>query len=202
MKIKDKIILYFDEQLNENEKAAFEAELKNSSELQQEVQQYKKLLSLINETKNVEINSNYFDNIISLFRSKTAGEKKKKISPKTAYVFSIVSAVFLICYVLIGNLNVNNVRDEVYTNNYFRNGNSSILSNSYEELIPDDLSSNEKNDYDIRLGSIIETELNITSDSIKYSVADGILGYNTVIENISDTEADLVYNNILNKKIF
>ena len=80
------------------------------------------------------------------------------------------------------------------------NGLYEIMNYSIDELIPSNLSTNDGVKYNSELDNMIEKELNISSDSTKYLVADKILDYNSIIDNISSKDADIVYEDILNKK--
>ncbi len=71
---------------------------------------------------------------------------------------------------------------------------------SVDELIPSNLSAAEKEAYNSELNSMIEKELNISSDSTKLLVADKLLDYNSIIDNISAQDADILYKDLLNKK--
>jgi hypothetical protein len=203
MKTNKRIILYLDGEMSSEEKVSFEIELKNSPELQKELNLYKELISDLEATKNISSDSNYFDNIIPEFRKRLETKKRKKFYPGLAYVFPAVSIVFLIFFFLLSYQNqpivtLQNAAVNIDTLNI--NKNIDLMDFSIDELVSSNLISSNKEKYSSELNNMIEKELNISSDSTKFLVADKVLDYNSIINNISETDADLVYNNILNKK--
>jgi hypothetical protein len=195
------IIKYIEGDLSLQEKFSFEEELKNSQELRNELLRYENFNSLLNETKNPNPDQTYFNSILPEFRKRLEGRKQKRSLSKIAYAFPAAAILFLIFFFLINNRN-----EEVFLN---QNVNSRTLSDtrnyglmdfSVEDLLPSTFTSNEKEKFNTELNSIIEKELNVSSDSAKYIVADQILDYNTILDNLSEKDAERVYNDILNKK--
>ena len=62
MKTDKRISLYLQGELNSEDKKSFEEELKKSPDLQNEVDLYRKFISSVEETKNIPVNTHYFNN--------------------------------------------------------------------------------------------------------------------------------------------
>ena len=76
MKTSRKIYLYLEGELTPEERISFEKELADSPELQKELKLYQNFISYVEETKNVRLQSNYFDNIVPEFRKRLEGKNK------------------------------------------------------------------------------------------------------------------------------
>lgn len=204
MNTEKKIYLYLEGELSAEERKSFEQELENSPELQNDLNLYRKFVSAVNETKNISVESDYFSNIIPEFNRRFEGRKEKRIYPKIAYAFSALVILFLVYFVLFNTQNRQVIKsNQVLTENSSNtnsNGFFDITNFSVDELIPSNLTATDKEVYNSELNSILEKELNISSDSTKLLVADQLLDYNSIIDNISQKDADMVYNGLLNKK--
>lgn len=204
MKTDKRISLYLEGELSPEEKKSFEKELQNSTELQNELIRYRKFISAIEETKNISVESDYFSNIIPEFRRRLEERKEKRIYPKIAYAFPALVILFLVFFFLFNTQNRQVIRNNqiLTANNTNTNSNGffDITNFSIDELIPSDLTATDKEQYNSELNTILEKELNISSDSTKLLVADQLLDYNSIIDNISEKDADMVYNDLLNKK--
>ncbi|MEJ2614246.1 MAG: hypothetical protein P8Z35_04765 [Ignavibacteriaceae bacterium] len=202
MKTDKRISLYLEGELNSEDKKSFEEELKKSPELQNELNLYRKFISSVEETRNISASTDYLNNIIPEFRRKLESKKEKHFYPKIAYAFPVLVILFLIFFFVI-----NTQKDNIILNNQNLTENNSNLNSffdisgfSVDELIPADLSAKDKEEYNSELNSMIEKELNIASDSTKFLVADKLLDYNSIIDNISQQDADMLYKDLLNKK--
>jgi hypothetical protein len=202
MKTDKRISLYLEGELNSEDKKSFEKELKNSPELQNELNLYRKFISSVEETKNIAVSTDYLNSIVPEFRRKLESKKEKHFNPKIAYAFPVLVIMFLIFFFMF-----NTQKDKMILNNQNLTENNSNLNSyfdisgfSVDELIPADLSSKDKDEYNSELNSMIEKELNIASDSTKFLVADKLLDYNSIINNISAQDADMLYKDLLNKK--
>ena len=202
MKRDKKIFLYLDGELTPEEKEAFEKELENSPELQEELKLFRNFISSVEETKDIHSSNNYFDNIIPEFRNKLENNKSRKYYPKIAYAFPILVVLFLVFFFLFNVQNKKTVSNKkiIAANNTNGNGLFEMMDYSVDELIPSDLSTNDSTKYNSEIDNMIEKELNISSDSTKFLIADKMLDYNSIIDNMSAKDADIVYDNILNKK--
>jgi len=202
MKTDKRISLYLQDELSSEDKKSFEEKIKNSSDLQDELNLYRKFISSVEETKNIPVSTDYLNNIVPEFHRKLEGRKEKRFYPKIAYAFPVFVIIFLIFFFVF-----NTQKDKMVLNNQnFTENNTNlygildISDFSVDELIPTDLSTKDKEEYNSELNSMIEKELNIASDSTKLLVADKLLDYNSIIDNISQQDADMLYKDLLNKK--
>jgi hypothetical protein len=202
MKTVEKIYLYLEGELTPEEKTSFEKELDNSPELQKELKLYQDFISDVKETKDLQLRSNYFDNVVPEFREKLETKERKLYYPKIAYALPAFIILFLVLFFLFNTQNKKDISNKkvLTSNNINANGLYEIMDYSIDELIPSDLSTSDGVKYNSELDDMIQKELNISSDSTKFLVADKILDYNSIIDNISSKDADIVYDDILNKK--
>jgi len=201
MKNEKRIIAYLDNQMSNSEAKAFEEELKNSQELKTEFEEYKKFFFELDELKNIPVQENYFLGIIPSFRRKH--EKRKTISlyPKYAYGFIVIVIVFIISYFLFN-------RDSGKTNPSIENIVSNLnedeltqLLNTYQDDYGEILIRNGYENQDSLLDKMIINELNLSnnSDRLLSSYSEDL---NYVFDNLNDEEAEIIYNEILNKNFF
>ncbi len=78
----EKFFSYLKGKMNPEERKIFEHELIHSDNLKQEFDEYKKLNSMIDETKNIPLSKNYSESIITEFRRRKDSKGLKKKSPK------------------------------------------------------------------------------------------------------------------------
>ena len=202
MKTDKRISLYLEGGLSSEDKKSFEEELKNSQDLQNEVNLYRKFISAVEDTKNIPVDDDYLNSIIPEFRRKLESKKEKRLYPKIAYAFPVLVILFLVLFVMF-NTQKDRIIPENQTlteNNSGINGLLDISNFSVDELIPSNISVKDKEEYDSELNNMIEKELDLSSDSTKFLVADKLLDFNSIIDNISQQDADMLYEDLLNKK--
>ena len=202
MKTDKRISLYLQGELNSEDKKSFEEELKKSPDLQNEVDLYRKFISSVEETKNIPVNTHYFNNIVPEFRRKLESKKEKRFYPKIAYALPVLVIMFLIFFFVFNTQKENIIQNNknLTENNSNLNSYFDVSGYSVDELIPADLSTKDKEEYNSEFNRMIEKELNIASDSTKFLVAEKLLDYNSIIDNISQQDADMLYKDLLNKK--
>ncbi len=202
MKTDKRISLYLEGELSSEDKKSFEEELKNSPGLQNELNLYRKFISAIEETKNIPVEIDYLNNIVPEFRRRLESRKEKKFYPKIAYAFPVLVIIFLVFFFVFNTQKEKMISNNqnLTENNSNMNGFFDLSNFSVDELIPANLSTMDKEEYDFELNSMIEKELNLSSDSTKFLVADKLLDYNSIIDNISQQDADMLYKDLLNKK--
>ena len=202
MKTDKRISLYLEGGLSPEDKKSFEEELKNSQDLQNEVNLYRKFISAVEDTKNIPVDDDYLNSIIPEFRRKLESKKEKRLYPKIAYAFPVLVILFLVLFVMF-NTQKDRIIPENQTlteNNSGINGLLDISNFSVDQLIPSNISVKDKEEYDSELNNMIEKELDLSSDNTKFLVADKLLDFNSIIDNISQQDADMLYEDLLNKK--
>ncbi len=202
MKTDKRISFYLEDELTSEEKESFEKELLSSAKLQNELKLYRNFISTIEETKTISHDNDYFNNIVPEFRRRLEEKEARGFYPKVAYTVPALIIIFLIFFFLYNTQNEQMIpiKQNLTENNSNGNGFFDISNFSVDELIPSNLSSTDKDEYNSELNNMIEKELNISSDSTKFLIADKLLDYNTILDNISEQDADIVYKDILDKK--
>lgn len=201
MKIDKRVILYHDHQLKDVETVLFEAELKSSPELSEQLQHYKRMLHLIRIDEQKLGNEQYFVNLVPKFKqSITSGNRQ--LNFRTAYTFAGLVIAIMVAFAIYNpfRLSDNNTLDKListvgeneakqiydfYSDNF--QSSSLVQENGTSESILTDMISSELNLQEADLNQLVQTE-RIKIDNI-YSL-------------LQEDEANLIYNEILNKKYF
>ena len=198
----EKYFSYLHGKMNFDEKKEFESELANSSDLNNEFNEYKRLMNIVSEMKDINLSRDYSESIIIEFRKRLELKSTKIIIPNLRYAVSLIIIIF-IGYISVSILN-KETPDEI---------NSILKEYSYDEL--NSLTENydfsvglEKNfnDNDIsKIDSIYKQ--NVSSnliESIGSKATDYIFVKNNaadVNEYISDYDVDLIYSQLIDKQI-
>jgi len=170
-----------------------------SEKLSEEFNSYKKVFDHINETKTISLNPAYSENIIPVFRNKLHKQYKHRIYFKFAYGIALI-IVSLVGYLLLDQDKNNSVDaiEQIYSN----------LTN--QEL------DNIYNDYDIDVENILDDAVINNIDPMYLEKVDQnyIEGYsssdimqfnnfdiNELKKYMEQDQMDLVYSELLNKKI-
>jgi hypothetical protein len=184
---------YLDGQLTEKEKAEFEIELENSSELRNELNKAKDLLFKLKSMSEVKSDSSYFGNILPEFRNKA--NKGKRLNP--AFVFGLSSIiVFIVLFYLFSDKTdkdiikiTNELSDEEFTE---------TINQFYDEYTFTDLDIDNEA-YDSLMNSVLYDELNISYYSENLASQ---FDPSESFEELSEEEAEIIYKEIINKKFF
>lgn len=203
MKASDKIILYLDGQLNEDERIRFEKELESSAELRNELTKFRKFAAEIGELKNIETEPDYFVNMVPHFRERLSAKKKYKLMPRLALGLSTITAIAIILIFVLNykttevNNIANNISDSV-TQNYSLN-----FSPLNDQIDLTNLTTNDDASIDSVISSMLSDELNISAQSYNEIMADNNSSdLQTMLQGINTTEADRIYNELLHKRIY
>ena len=204
MKANDKIILYVDGQMNDDERAAFEKDLLNSSALRDELESYKKFLLSLKELKEVNPEEEYFIQMIPKLRGRIEERKKAKYIPKLALSFTTITAVTVVLIFSFLNKGVKKEIPVVPSSTSSQTGSNISVSFS---LYPDQISlNNMTNDeiagYDSVFNAMISNELNLSPQSLNYLSADNNSDVQSMLQGIDEKEANEIYNQLLHKKFF
>lgn len=204
MEKNDRILKYLDDQMNEEERAAFEKELASSIELTAKFEEYRNLFSDIKKVKEISIDPSYFVNVIPNFRNRIESKKKKKILTNLALGFSTLTAVIIISLFIFQkpqNTNFTSLSSH---------GIDSTLALLQVGVSPlqdnfnfSNLSKAEEMRYDSVVTSMLSNELDISSAGLNYLNETGSNSdLHSMLQDVNDVEANKIYNELLNKKIF
>lgn len=196
----EKLIKYFAGEMNPSEKEEFEETINESPSLQEEFVKYSNFFSNINETKNPEVEENYFINLIPEFRNKLGQRRGKKYHP----VFSFTTAVLAVIIIFLFIPNNEKIVEE--GNNIVDNYSTSEITNfldiNSEQPVVTNLQVDVGADYDSLLDDIIFKELNINEKNLVAAEMIDRLDYNTILQSVNQEEASVIYKELKNKKIF
>ena len=202
-KYDDMIINYFDEQLSVEERKEFERELEINAELKDAFENYRKVNELFSTEEELFASKDYFIGIIPRFR---------QMLDKEAYVFPIRKIAFTFASILLI------ISSYLLFQNYFLNQN---VPNYSIQSITNDLSEEEMNeladyisdDYwnsisvEEKLQILEETDFSLDGVIADVSVEEGVMilsdyQINDIYSLADEKELEIVYNEILTKRIF
>jgi hypothetical protein len=201
MNNRERIIRYIDRQMRPEEKSRFEEELKNSSSLQNELEDCRKLLNEYHEGKDVPIDENYFVSLLPEFRTKISSGKKFKPYPVLGY--GLVSAILII---LISVIVLRNGEEILQTEDVISTLNDSetkyILDNYSGTDISLELAPDNSESYDSVLTSLLAENLVSGNPDLSYITDNSEDDFYNIAEDITESQAEIIYNEIINKKFF
>jgi hypothetical protein len=201
MKIDKRIILYLDNQMNDEEKRIFEVELSKSVELSKQMESYKSIMHSMKIDENDFHDQDYFVNLIPRFR-KNLSSNKKSSKVRTAYAFTAAASV-LVIVILIFNPFRSSENDslEKLISTFSENEAVEIL-----EYYSDDLSNIKTEQLngtsDSLFSGLISSELSLQETDLNRLVSADEISIESIYSEIKSEEADLIYNEILKKKYF
>ncbi len=187
-----KLFEYFDGTLLDTEHEYFRQKINSSPQLQADLMKYEKVKQLIDETRTVKTDEYYFGKIIPQFRSKI-NHRSGFFIPKFAYVFAVSVAAFFI------SLSVWSISSPVPSGNKIADDNSlSFLdlysSSANDYTVPDDLTA----EADSLINKEIRNELLASSGNTGDYLPND---YYSLVNSLSEQEADLVYHELLSKDL-
>ena len=192
----DLIIRYIEGSLDDKEKTMFEAELKNSLSLQNELSKYRNVYKEFSGYKNILTDDDYFRNMVPRFRSKLPGKLKRFPLQRVAFVSAASMIVVMFLFLLLNKTH--------FTPNITENLNEHELSELLDKFSSDVLPAEFSDDItiDSTVNALYLNELNISPETESYYFADRKSDVPTLVKDINDEEADNIYNEIINKKYF
>ena len=201
MKIDSRIILYLDNQMNDEERRIFEIDLSKSVELSKQIESYKSFMQSMKIDENDFHDQDYFVNLIPKFR-KNLSPVKKSSKVKTAYAFTAVASV-LVMVILIFNPFKTSENDslEKVISTFSENEAVEIL-----KYYSDDLSNIKTEQLngtsDSLFSGLISSELDLQEKDLNRLVTANEISIESIYSEIKSEEADLIYNEIIKKKYF
>ncbi len=203
MKAEERIILYLDNQMSDEERNSFEKELENSPQLQSRLEKYRKLLGEISTSKNLEADKEYFAEMIPKFRGRLELKQRMRFMPKLAFGMTTLAAVLVVLFFALNRSNnyksIVLKKTAAQSTNYNGSSDLNILSDQYNLGT---LSAAEITYSNSVLDSLLYKELNLTPQSLNGYTFDNNQDLNTVVQGINQKEADEIYDQLLHKKIF
>ena len=196
----EKIIKYFSGEMSHSEKEEFEKTVAATPSLRKEFIKYRDFFSSINETRNPDVDDDYFVNLIPKFRENLEYKRMKKYHP----VFSFASAVLTVIIVLLFIPRSEKIIKENNgnTTNYSSTEITDYLSNNSEQPIVTTLPADVEANYDSVLDNMIYSELDVNEQNLVTTDLIDRLDYNTLMQSVNPNDAAIIYEKLKNKKIF
>lgn len=197
MRTEERIIKYIEKELSPKERINFEIYLKNSPELREELEKYLILKKEISNLKEAKLTENYLDSIVPEFRNKLDHPKTTPIKRNLAYAFAIMLA-FVISTVILQNVFTENIavnQVQQFTESLNENQKIELLENLNGNL--EDYYQISGNSAEIALANLLQTDF-----KINYELAEAYdINYPDLVDELSASEAEIIYKEILNKNL-
>ena len=193
---------YLKGKMNPEERKIFEHELIHTENLNQEFDEYKKLNSIIDETKNIPLSKNYSESIITEFRRRKDSKGLKKKSQIIKYAFASI-IIIIVGYFLISQINKENPQDVNLLLTQYSDSELDSYINDYDHS--NAIEMNIGNEAVQIIDSIYSENISASFiESINEESLADIVGFKNVTdvdEYLSDNEVDLIYAQLINKEI-
>lgn len=196
---------YIDGQMSDFEKESFEKKLGGSSELRAEYELVAGKIHVIKDYQKISENdSAYFNNILPKFRSRLETAQKPKLFfvPKYSVAVPAMLLMFIVSSVFVNK----NVERKMLNNKpvyVFSEQEKNEIINEYASDI--DINENVTAKIDEQRGDSIEKKfvegLNVDDDELFNAISPATDDYSKLIDNLTEKEADRIYNEIINKNI-
>lgn len=200
MKIDERIILYFDNQMTEEEKRIFEADLKESSELLNQVESYKRLFQRLEYNASGNFNENYFGNIVPRFRE-ILTKSETQTQANLAYSLNAAALLLIVIVVLFS---VIRVQESSTINNVIialDDSEAEQLFKYYSDL--SQLSIEQMNgSKDSLVTELLASELNFQETDVKSLISLDEIKIENIYDELQPDETDFIYSELFNTKFF
>jgi hypothetical protein len=192
---------YFFNKMMLDEKKSFEDELKSSEVLSNEYMDYKKILELVQATKDLEMNVCYSQSVVTNYLERIEKAKRKPYGIKYGYALAAF-VIFIFGYIFI--VQFNNVKP---TDNMskiisqYTNEDKNILAKQIDFSTKIE---NQLEDSDFKkIDSLYSEKID---ESVKESLTQSDLSkagyyFSDVDEYLSEKQIELVYSELINKEI-
>ena len=198
----EKFFSYLKGEMNPEERKIFEQELIHSDNLNQEFEEYKKLNSIIDETKNVRLSKDYSESIINEFRRRKSSNGLRKIFPTIKYAFASI-IIIIVGYFLISQINNESPQDVNLLLTQYSDSELDSYINDYD--YSNSVEMNINIDAVQRIDSLYSENISASLiESINEESLTDIVDFNSVAdvdEYLSEDEVDLIYAQLINKEI-
>lgn len=190
---------YLSGQLNESEKKLFEDELASSFQLRYDFESYKKVIELVDSTKNIELSPQYAQTIISTFRNKSEVKRKKSVVLKYGYAF-VVFFIAVFSYFILSLFNGLKQEPQESLADITNDGTNYLSAEMYSDI---------ENEFDentmLAIDSVYKNKL---SDNVTEAVNDntideipGDINLNELDKYLSNKDVEQIYAELSNKEI-
>lgn len=190
---------YLSGQLNESEKKLFEDELASSFQLRYDFESYKKVIELVDSTKNIELSPQYAQTIISTFRNKSEVKRKKSVVLKYGYAF-VVFFIAVFSYFILSLFNGLKQEPQESLADITNDGTNYLSAELYSDI---------ENEFDentmLAIDSVYKNKL---SDNVTEAVNDNTIdeiprdiNLNELDKYLSNKDVEQIYAELSNKEI-
>ncbi|NWG28511.1 MAG: hypothetical protein HXY48_08255 [Ignavibacteriaceae bacterium] len=198
MKNENRIIKYIENELTSEEKISFETELINSEELKTELGKYLKVKAKTEEIKNLKLNPGYLDSLLPEFHQKLASPKVISVKRNLGFAFGVmimfILSILILQFIFTNKTEMNELQEFAQSLN--ENQKIELLENligesDYYDLDAENISGTE-------MTELLQSNLVINNDVAEtYNIS-----YTELVDELSETEVEKIYNEILNKNFF
>lgn len=195
----EKFSRYFFNEMNLEEKKEFEKELSIFPELNNDFENFKKVMNLFTETKAVELDAGYTQSILPRFRNKIESKRKKSVYIKYGYAFAVLFLA-VISYLIIARMMTDKPEmQKIYSG----------LTDDDANYLASELDLSLENDYDENSFAKIDSLYNKTlSENITESINDNNISsvskdinLNEIEKYLTDKDVETLYAELSNKEI-
>jgi hypothetical protein len=188
------VISYLSGEMNNNNLLDFELRLNTSLELQKLVEEYSTVFNKINQQKSIEGNYFYFQNILPRFFRNETRINRFSFAKRFAY-----TAIFILF--IAGGYYVFNHFDKVNNIDSIEKITQNATPDQVMDLI-DEYSLVDNADFtDLNTSSLIDQQLNSFYDNSIQKIANK-LEVRDLTDDLSESETNQIYSELINKKIF
>lgn len=198
----ERFFSYLKGRMNPEEKKKFEEELLRSDKLNKDFAYYKKLHNIIDDVRNIRINKNYSESIITEFRKRKESPIINKSFSKTRLAFASI-VLILIGYLLISFLNQEKpVEIESLLTEFSETELESLSKNiGYSVNVDNNISDDDVSKIDSIYKENLSASLNETIDENSLENIYSINNVSDIDEYLSDNDVELIYTELINKEI-
>lgn len=195
----EKFSRYFFNEMNLEEKKEFEKELSIFPELNNDFENFKKVMNLFTETKAFELDAGYTQSILPRFRNKIESKRKKSVYIKYGYAFAVLFLA-VISYLIIARMMTDKPEmQKIYSG----------LTDDDANYLASELDLSLENDYDESSFAKIDSLYNKTlSENITESISNNNISsvskdinLNEIEKYLTDKDVETLYAELSNKEI-
>lgn len=189
MKTDDRIIKFIENELTQQERDSFESELNKSAELKREYQKYLNVKVEVDKLKELKLNSDYLNSILSEFRNKLSTPESFSYKRNLGFAFGVMVVFIAVAFLLRNFLSTDSEITDLQKFTHLLNETQQI--ELFETL-----------NGDVELYNLVDesklTSLIAANLEIDYEIAESYnIQYSDLVEGLSSKEIEIIYNEIL-----